>query len=107
MTDVFKIGAKTGHDPKLIGVVDNVMASIHVDDQSFSGQITVRGKKSGVFADEGDSGAILLCKREGKDEFEIVGLVHATTADKRVAVAAHFKPIVRELAFKLTDEGST
>jgi hypothetical protein len=102
VTEVFKVGAKTGHNPILAGIVDNVALSFHVNDMSFTGQIAVRGKKPGTFADQGDSGAILLRKVSGEaDTFEVVGLVHATTADTRIAIASPIKKVVKALEFQL------
>jgi hypothetical protein len=107
VTEVFKMGAKTGHDPQLLGIVDSVSASLQVEDMSFTGQIVVRGTEPGSFGDRGDSGAILL-RRSSDDanSFEIVGLVHGTTADNRVAYASHFKKVQKALGFTLTRDGS-
>jgi hypothetical protein len=102
-TKVFKMGAMTGHKPILLGLVDSIDARIDIDGFSFVNQITVLGVEAGIFADQGDSGSILLKQhKDVPNSYQIVGLVHANTSDKRTAVACHFKKVVTALKFTIS-----
>ena len=90
-TEVVVFGAATG---PVFGIVESVSAGgIRVDGTGvFQQQIIIRSKDGTDITEKGNSGAIVAkpVNENGTTRFQIVGLVHAETADKQKVVAAHF-----------------
>lgn len=108
-TKVFKIGASTGFQPVLIGIVKNVNTSIEVNGLPMTGQIIVESTDGQQIIHGGDSGSIAIVEgrdRSGPINF-VVGLVHAETVPTDNAesgdamVANHFDEVQSALRIKL------
>lgn len=100
-TTAFKIGAKTGSSPQLIGLVESIDTRVQLPSgHTFSGQICVRRDKAETFIDGGDSGAILL-REIADNSYEIVGLVHSWTQGNRVAIASHIHKVFEALSITI------
>ena len=108
-TSVFKIGASTGFQPVLAGVVKNVNTSIEVNGLKMTGQIIVESTDHQRIIDGGDSGSIAIVKGQdsgGPANF-VVGLVHAETVGPNgsesghAMVANHFDEVQSTLRIQL------
>jgi hypothetical protein len=108
-TSVFKIGASTGFQPVLVGVVKNINTSIEVNGLKMTGQIIVESTDNQRIIDGGDSGSIAIVKGQdssGPINF-VVGLVHAETVGPNgsesghAMVANHFDEVQSALRIKL------
>ena len=112
-TKVFKIGASTGSDPVLFGIVEKVDSGdvvvydkILEKNRTYNSQIIVRPELEGQKTiDNGDSGSIMVTieKIGDMDVCKVVGLVHGmsleTTGDKpqdRKIIACPIRAVIRE-----------
>lgn len=86
---VKKLGQRTGITK---GVVDSIRLSLPVRGRNFLLQIGIKPESGGDnFSTFGDSGALVI-----RDD-EVVGLLHGTANEGRLAVACHMEDVVDEI----------
>lgn len=103
-TLVFKVGARTGDQPRRMAVVKNICTSVRIDGFGWMHcQIIAESADGSQIIDEGDSGAVLICRVEDDGMFTncIVGLVHAEASDRTAIVACHFDLVMQRMGVRL------
>jgi hypothetical protein len=98
-TTAIKVGCETGRTE---GIVKSVSTAVNVNGAIMPDQIIVESEDGSVIIKAGDSGSLLLVKAHDASLFNVVGLVHARSADGTALVATHFDAIENRFGIKVT-----